>query len=225
MRTPLKALAAAACLVFTVPAALATASINTRPLWDGSSDVGTFGEIDTATYGQTITTDAAGGMLKSFTFYLGPLNHDFKAYVFEWNGARATGTALFESATFNIGADFTGFAGITVNTGGVQLAADTQYVMLFSASEYFGAPATNRWAYHEADVYAGGGFVFFNNKGDISRLTNEDWDGPQWWGGQTDDLVFRAEIAPVPEPETYAMMIAGLGVMGYIARRRKGKAA
>jgi len=30
---------------------------------------------------------------------------------------------------------------------------------------------------------------------------------------------------PVPEPETYAMMLAGLGLMGAIARRRKAKAA
>lgn len=31
--------------------------------------------------------------------------------------------------------------------------------------------------------------------------------------------------APVPEPETYAMLLAGLGVMGAIARRRKQNAA
>jgi len=28
-------------------------------------------------------------------------------------------------------------------------------------------------------------------------------------------------VTPVPEPETYAMLLAGLGVMGFIARRRK----
>ena len=28
---------------------------------------------------------------------------------------------------------------------------------------------------------------------------------------------------PIPEPETYAMMLAGLGLMGYVARRRKQK--
>jgi len=28
--------------------------------------------------------------------------------------------------------------------------------------------------------------------------------------------------APIPEPETYAMMLAGLGLMGFVARRRKG---
>ena len=30
-------------------------------------------------------------------------------------------------------------------------------------------------------------------------------------------------IAAVPEPETYAMMIAGLGLMGFVARRRSNK--
>jgi hypothetical protein len=27
--------------------------------------------------------------------------------------------------------------------------------------------------------------------------------------------------APIPEPETYAMMLAGLGVMGFIGKRRR----
>lgn len=31
----------------------------------------------------------------------------------------------------------------------------------------------------------------------------------------------RFEVSPVPEPETYGMMLAGLGLMGYVARRRK----
>jgi len=34
-----------------------------------------------------------------------------------------------------------------------------------------------------------------------------------------------AAVAAVPEPETYAMMLAGLGLLGYMARRRKQQAA
>lgn len=33
-----------------------------------------------------------------------------------------------------------------------------------------------------------------------------------------------ATLAPVPEPETYALMFAGLGVVGFMARRRKQQA-
>jgi hypothetical protein len=32
---------------------------------------------------------------------------------------------------------------------------------------------------------------------------------------------FSLVAVPVPEPETYAMMLAGLGMMGFIARRRR----
>lgn len=37
------------------------------------------------------------------------------------------------------------------------------------------------------------------------------------------DLVF-ANLAPVPEPETYAMLLAGLGILGATARRQRNKA-
>lgn len=33
----------------------------------------------------------------------------------------------------------------------------------------------------------------------------------------------KAITAPVPEPETYTMLLAGMGLMGAIARRRKQK--
>jgi len=32
---------------------------------------------------------------------------------------------------------------------------------------------------------------------------------------------FEGTMAPIPEPETYALMLAGLGVVGFVARRRK----
>lgn len=36
-----------------------------------------------------------------------------------------------------------------------------------------------------------------------------------------DDMVVGLNLAPIPEPETYALMLAGLGALGFIARRRK----
>lgn len=37
----------------------------------------------------------------------------------------------------------------------------------------------------------------------------------------SDVTVFTTQISAVPEPETYAMLLAGLGLMGFAARRRK----
>ena len=38
------------------------------------------------------------------------------------------------------------------------------------------------------------------------------------WDGRR---VVAGDVAPVPEPETYAMLLAGLGLIGAVARRRQ----
>ncbi len=44
-------------------------------------------------------------------------------------------------------------------------------------------------------------------------------------GGGTGGAIAQYSVTAVPEPETYAMLLAGLGVMGAIARRRSKTAA
>lgn len=47
-------------------------------------------------------------------------------------------------------------------------------------------------------------------------------DSATGWDFLIDDVTFiGGGVSPVPEPETYSMMIIGLGLMGLIARRRK----
>lgn len=40
-------------------------------------------------------------------------------------------------------------------------------------------------------------------------------DQPEW------DLVFQTSVSAVPEPETYGMLLAGLGIMAFLTGRRK----
>ena len=40
-----------------------------------------------------------------------------------------------------------------------------------------------------------------------------------------DSIKIRDGVPPIPEPETYALMLAGLGVVGFMARRRKQQRA
>ncbi len=54
-----------------------------------------------------------------------------------------------------------------------------------------------------------------------SGVTTLVFTGPSssaYWGPVIDDVSVTVAI---PEPETYAMMLAGLGMLGFVARRRK----
>ena len=74
-----------------------------------------------------------------------------------------------------------------------------------------GAPSGNVWQQYTALVNLNGptALMFFGT-GRSDSL-----------GGSLDNV----SVTAVPEPESYAMMLAGLGLMGAIARRRKSKAA
>jgi hypothetical protein len=53
--------------------------------------------------------------------------------------------------------------------------------------------------------------------------TVRDSSSSTGWDFLIDDVTFKGNglISGVPEPETYAMILAGLGLMGYVRRRRK----
>jgi hypothetical protein len=55
----------------------------------------------------------------------------------------------------------------------------------------------------------------------VSSLYSQNWDNS--FKDYIDNFSIST-IAPVPEPETYALILAGLGLIGFI-RRRKQKAS
>lgn len=76
--------------------------------------------------------------------------------------------------------------------------------------------------------YEGAGTIKFNGTYNTFSWTVPD---PEYWHGftfgirTTERLEPTPPVAAVPEPETYAMLMAGLGVLGAVARRRKRKTA
>lgn len=67
----------------------------------------------------------------------------------------------------------------------------------------------------------GVGITYYFDKGAFSTIgTHMTSDLSGFGAGQSASLTVTA----VPEPETYAMMVAGLGMMGFIVRRRKVRA-
>lgn len=69
-----------------------------------------------------------------------------------------------------------------------------------------GLIATNR-------TYAGVTYEYIIGYNDSASPNLSDWD----------DMVIG--VNAIPEPETYAMLLAGLGLMGFVARRRRKVAA
>lgn len=69
-------------------------------------------------------------------------------------------------------------------------------------------------------------FLWDNTLTDITFITDRTvfQHGIFLWGitASTLDHVTPGAISLVPEPETYAMLLAGLGLIGFMARRRKG---
>ncbi|MDR5172929.1 PEP-CTERM sorting domain-containing protein [Methylobacillus sp. Pita2] len=197
-------------LAFT-PAVHAATTISTIDQWDG--EVSPFGTPDTATYGQTITIGDQAQVLESFSFILTDLNAPFTIEVGTWTGSRV-GEILYQSDPFR----FTGSSEYTEITAypSVNLQANSQYVLYFTTSGIQGGvESTNEWGFAPDTAYEGGTFVYLNNGNDRSQLTGTDWNTTL--GG---DLAFTATLAPVPEPSVYGLMLAGLGLVGFAARRK-----
>ena len=216
-------------LVAAIPATADTA-IDTTSAWNGSSGVQPWGlgpvGTTTSTYGETITTPA-DHYLTNFTFYINTSNTiNYQSYVYAWDGAEATGPALFSSAvqTTTPGA---GYQSYTTQTGGLDLTPGSQYVLFSTTSGLqAGQPSgTSTWGYTGSNPYAGGQFQFANSEDNFSALTTQPWGS---FG--TNDLAFKANFAgtnpmATPEPSEAASIGFGvLGLSGLMLRARKRRA-
>jgi hypothetical protein len=192
-------------------------TISTLGDWDGSSSVNAWGGSATNTYGEVFT--APGGSLTSFTFEVDDNSPaTFVAEVYAWNGSVTGGNgpqgtggpALYTSASMTT-AGAGGFQAITINTGGVALAAGQNYVIdLYDNS---GDGVATDWGLTSHGEPYDGGFNF--NNGPSSAATWDDFD-------DFGSLAYSATFS-VPEPSTWALMLLGFGGVGaaYRARGRR----
>lgn len=121
-----------------------------------------------------------------------------------------TVNGLTAGATYNLTfmlaaeADFSGNQVVNVSATNSSLIGATPFVALPGLSHYW----TNWQPY-------GLSFVALGNSSTLAFSANTSFDV----GIDAVDLSTR--VAGVPEPETYALLLAGLGAMSLVARRRK----
>jgi hypothetical protein len=196
----------------------------------GGTPISPFGKPDAQTFGQTFTAPL-DNVFQNFTFYLGPAGSlVFRAYVYAWDvgATRATGPALFTSNPIIGPIGFGGFFPVTATLGGLVLNPGGAYVAFFSSSGQgtIGEIALqDAWDSPAANQYAGGAFVYLNNGENTGAFTTQQWSTDRQGPGS--DVRFTMSFTPVPEPQTWALMLTGLVSIGGIglARRRKGRSA
>lgn len=142
----------------------------------------------------TLVTDSAGS---------GLLAHDM---LVPWNEAAATWNNTGNGIQTNgIWASVASFYTLGANDGGANVSTDT-----------FSIDVTSSLQAVQAGSLPGYGWALLpwmpNGTNGLDFITKEGFMA-------TDRPLLSVEVAPVPEPETYAMMLAGLALVGFASRK------
>jgi hypothetical protein len=182
---------------------------------------------DSPKVGEVFSLSSAA-MLSTFSFYsLGNTTASLQLNVAQWNpdtnaknqAINSVGLALLTTTgtaveTFN---STGGFTTIEFNNLGLSLNANTKYIAYLTSSD---PTVTGIQLSRTQTTVDTSGFGIGNAY--LSTTPGTGWQLP-FNGNGFLSLQYTAVTAPVPEPENYAMLLAGLGLFGFMARHRKQK--
>jgi len=167
---------------------------------------------------QFFNNSTGGEFITSLTWDLTPVGGFFDttnvAPGFSSSGLLQSGSSDNVGAIFPTNAFQNGLRALTIMFSPNSFAAGEKFIFGVDTdfSSCIDCPGINGSGFVGATVSA----MFSNGETRYGTytLTNEAGFGSK---------VGITSVTPVPEPETYAMMLAGLGLIGAIARRRKQK--
>ncbi len=135
-------------------------------------------------------------------------------------GAPISGHALLSyninpgPAPFRVDFSGGGASAFSIGVGDYNADADDTHLRAYSASDVLLASDD----YLNPSSKNGGDYLSVSSSSPIAYVTFWDDDpfpGAVYWDNMS--------VSPVPEPQTYAMLLAGLGLLGFVARRKENK--
>ena len=173
----------------------------------------------------SVTSDES---LSSFSFYtIGNTTASLQLNVAQWNpdtnaknlATNIVGPSLLVT-TGNASSIYNavgGFTTISFDNLGLSLDSDTKYIAYLTSNDSSVTGIQLSRTQTTGDITGFGiGHAF------LSNIPGNGWQLP-FNGNGFLSLQYTAVTTPVPEPESYAMLLAGLGVMGATAKRRSTK--
>ncbi|HEY9238616.1 MAG TPA: PEP-CTERM sorting domain-containing protein [Burkholderiaceae bacterium] len=164
---------------------------------------------------------AVGAQAQTFSFGATPMI-DFAAPTFSTSTPALAYVTSGSVANVNLQPMGSSGTYLAVATGGsatIDLGGATSFSFLWGSPD-----ATNKITIDGVDFTGSGllGATANSANSNTQWVTVTDLTGMSNFTITTNQIAFEMAVAaPVPEPETYALMLAGLAAMGFVARRRK----
>ena len=154
--------------------------------------------------GQSAKVNLSGNVINPGAYTLSDLKNDFAPAQTTWSGVTYAGVSFFNFVNASRTSDITGQIVVTTATDG--------YVVTLSLAELDPSLGGNP---NDLLAYAATNTDFPANG--VARLVFPNDNRRGRWNSNLD---FVSVGAAVPEPSTWAMMLMGLGVLGFAGRRR-----